>query len=87
LPLSGQPYVVLDNIRGQFGGGTLEKCLDRFAVVRIGLLGVNKEVDLPLCLVWFGTGNNLILTGDMVRRTLHIRLESPLERPDLRKDF
>ena len=34
-----------------------------------------------------GTANNATLTSDMIGRTLHIRLETTCERPDLRTDF
>ncbi len=42
---------------------------------------------MPLEVTWLATGNNLRLTGDTPRRCLHVRLESPLERPDLRTGF
>ena len=51
------------------------------------LLGINRKVDLPLNIIWLGTSNNAVLTGDMVNRTLHIRLETECERPDERSGF
>jgi hypothetical protein len=38
-------------------------------------------------ITWAVTGNNLELAGDTARRTLHVRLESPLENPEDRADF
>jgi hypothetical protein len=51
------------------------------------VLGVNRIVDLPLNIVWLGTSNNAILTKDMTPRTLHIRLETDCEQPELRTKF
>ena len=51
------------------------------------ILGGNRQVDLPLNLVFIGTGNNSTLTTDMVRRTFAIQLQTNLERPDLKTGF
>jgi hypothetical protein len=42
---------------------------------------------LPLLTTWFATGNNVVLGGDIARRTLHIRLQSPDEIPEERSGF
>ena len=44
-------------------------------------------VELPLSLTWTATGNNVMLEADTSRRTLHIRLDSPEENPELRSGF
>ncbi|HUT09845.1 MAG TPA: bifunctional DNA primase/polymerase [Thermoguttaceae bacterium] len=86
VALAGAPYLLFDNIKHKFGGGALENLLttgrwtDR-------LLGLNKQVDLPVTVVCMGTGNNCSLTGDMVGRTCHIRLKTDLEQPGLRTGF
>ena len=86
VTLSGAQYLLFDNIKGKFGGATIENAMtagrwsDR-------ILGINRQVDLPLDLIWLGTANNATLTSDMVRRTCHIRLETTCERPDLRTGF
>jgi hypothetical protein len=86
VALSGAPYLLFDNIKGKFGGATLENAMtagrwsDR-------ILGCNRQVDLPLNLIWLGTSNNAALTKDMIGRTCHIRLETDYERPDLRTGF
>jgi hypothetical protein len=38
-------------------------------------------------MTWFATGNNVVLAADVVRRILHIRLETSFERPEERQDF
>ena len=82
VAMSGTTYILFDNIKHKFGGHTIENALttgrwsDR-------ILGVNQKVDLPLNWIWMGTANNATLTSDMIGRTLHIRLETTCERPDL----
>jgi len=77
---------LFDNIKGKFGGATIENAMttgrwfDR-------VLGVNRKVDLSLNIVWLGTSNNAALTKDMIGRTLHIRLETDHENPAVRTDF
>ena len=84
--LSGVGYLLFDNVKGKFGGPVLENALttgrwsDR-------ILGGNRQVDLPIHHIWLATGNNAQLTMDMVRRTMHVRLECDCERPDLRTGF
>jgi hypothetical protein len=86
VALDGSPYILFDNIKGRFGGATLEHAMtagrwfDR-------VLGANRKADLPLNIVWLGTSNNAVLTKDMIGRTLHIRLETDREQPELRTDF
>jgi hypothetical protein len=41
--------------------------------------------DGPLRIIWYATGNNCQLKADTARRVCHIRLESPDERPELRR--
>lgn len=86
IALAAPPYTLLDNLRGRFGSPSLEQALtggrwsDR-------VLGSSKVIDVPLRCVWVATSNNATMTSDMVRRTLPIRLESPLEKPEERTKF
>jgi hypothetical protein len=86
IAISGAPYLIFDNLKDKFGGQAIENAMtagrwsDR-------LLGTNKHVDIPLSFVWLATSNNATLTQDMIGRTCHCRLNTPLERPDQRTDF
>jgi len=51
------------------------------------LLGSNTDYTGPWTTVLAATANNAVLGPDMDRRVVHIRLESPLERPSERTDF
>ncbi len=86
VALGGSLYLLFDNIKDTFGGATLENAMttgrwsDR-------ILGVNRQVDLPLSVIWLGTSNNAALTPDMIGRTCHIRLNTDCEQPALRTGF
>lgn len=86
VALSGDRICLLDNVTGMLGGATLDTLLtaptwtDR-------LLTTMKQITAPLNACWFATSNNASLGGDTARRVLPIRLESPHERPEERKDF
>ena len=84
--LSGRPYALFDNIKTKLGGGPLEAVLTTgFHEDRI--LGGNKIAQLPINYVLLGTANNCSYTGDMVNRTVFIRLNCPYENPSQRTGF
>ncbi len=86
IALKARQLVVIDNVSGPFGSPTLDMAFtttswsDR-------LLGRSIDLELPLVVTWYVTGNNIELRGDMPRRCLHIRLETPLEKPEHRAGF
>lgn len=86
IAISGQPYVLFDNLKSRFGGTSIENAIttgrwtDR-------ILGRNEKVDISLPVTWLATSNNASLTTDMVGRTVHIKLETDLEQPGQRSDF
>jgi len=83
---SGDPIVLLDNVSGTLGTDALDAALtgttwsDR-------LLGTNDHATYPLDVVWFATGNNIDYGADTLRRVMHVRIESPEERPEERTGF
>jgi hypothetical protein len=84
--VAGDEMVQLDNLSGPVGSDVFDRALtatwweDR-------ILGGNNKYNGPLLVTWFATGNNPILIKDTPRRTLPIRLETTLERPEERQDF
>lgn len=86
LAIQGDPLILIDNIASSLGSAALDAVLtgtrwqDRE-------LSKSRTVTVPISATWFATGNNVALHGDTPRRTLHIRLQSPLEQPELRSDF
>jgi putative DNA primase/helicase len=45
------------------------------------LLGLNRVVSFPARCIWVATGNNVQLSGEIMRRCVWIRLLPPCERP------
>lgn len=84
----GAPAALLDNVRtgGKFGGPAFDALLTS-DVWKERLLGKTSNLTLPARTVWWATGNNMRFAGDLARRALRIRLESPLENPEERSDF
>jgi hypothetical protein len=86
LALRGTRLVLLDNISGDFGGPAIDQALTT-VIWEDRLLGGNTSVSIPLRATWFGTGNNVQVRGDMLRRVCHVRLETDLEKPEERTGF
>jgi hypothetical protein len=78
--LEGPSHITLDNLSGELDSAALANCLtssqwsDR-------VLGASKKAHLSIYCTWLATGNNVKLSTEHTRRTVWIRLESPLERP------
>lgn len=86
--MSGAQTLLIDNISGKFGTSMLCAALTLHnGIWADRLLGKNTVWSGPFRPIFFGTGNNVILRADMSRRVCYCRLESPLERPELRTDF
>jgi hypothetical protein len=87
--LGGDRMVLFDNLDngGRFGNSSLDRALTG-RTYRGRVLGKSEMTpDLDLSCVFYATGNNLRLCGDVARRITPCRLESPLERPEERSDF
>ncbi|KYF87535.1 hypothetical protein BE17_07265 [Sorangium cellulosum] len=82
----GTRLVNFDNLGDDvaFGGPALEMVLTAEHSAEFRILGTNTVTSLPWRTVIFGTGNNIALTRDMLRRCMVSRIESPYERPELR---
>lgn len=86
LMLEGDVAVCLDNITHSIQLPSLDAVLTS-TVWKDRALGTNTTVSVPARAVWWATGNNLLLGGDLSRRSLHVRLESTLENPEDRTGF
>ncbi len=86
IALEGDRLVLIDNINKPLGSGALDTVLTG-TVWSERILGKSEKVSLPLLTVWYGTGNNITFKGDTARRCLHIRLDSDLEKPEIREGF
>ncbi len=86
--LSGDQLVLIDNVPtgGSVGWPSLDSALtgERW---KDRVLSKSENADLRLNIVWYVTGNNLSVKGDLARRSLRVRLESQDERPEERSGF
>jgi hypothetical protein len=87
LLLSGDPAVLLDNVGIQIGGDSLESLITA-PLWKVRLLGKNEDSGaLVPRLVVVAAGNGLQFVGDMGRRSVRIRLDTPHESPEERDDY
>ena len=85
--LAGDRLVLIDNIASTLGLPSLDAALTG-TTWRDRMLGRNETTgDIPLTTIWYATGNNVVLVGDVARRICHIRLSSTLENPEERTNF
>ena len=85
--LLGSPAIVLlDNINHGIDSPSLAAVLtkDRWSD---RVLGQSRMVRLPNRAMWLATANNPVLSHEISRRTVRIRLDADAERPWLRQGF
>jgi hypothetical protein len=81
--LEGDRLISVDNCDGPLGGQLLcQTVAQRFLKIRV--LGFSKTATVANAAMMFATGNNLKLSGDMLRRGLVCHLDAGVERPELR---
>jgi hypothetical protein len=86
IALEGAPAVLIDNVEGVLGSGTLAAALTaEYWEDRV--LGVSKRARAPLRAVWFATGNGLMFKRDLGRRVIPIDMDAKAEHPEDRNGF
>ena len=83
LLIAGYPLVSIDNVSGPLGGDLLCQLIER-PVIRIRPLGKSEIMELESRATVFANGNNLVIEGDMTRRTILSKLDAGMERPEER---
>src|SRR5262249_36946577 len=86
IAVAGDATILFDNIRGKLGCPSIDAALTA-THWRDRKLATNETIDAALNTTFYATGNNIELVGDTVRRVLHVRLDSNLERPEERTGF
>src|SRR4051812_11530345 len=81
--LGAVPIISPDNVNGELGGEALCQMIER-PLVRVRILGKSAVPELECRAMFFATGNNLVLVGDMTRRAVLCTLDAGMERPELR---
>jgi len=81
------PLVVcLDNVRRRLEAASLASALTA-TVWTDRILGHSETVQIPVRTVWIATGNNPTMSDEIAGRTVFIRLDAKLDRPQDRADF
>jgi putative DNA primase/helicase len=83
--LRGGAIIAIDNVDRPLDSALLCQALTSSGVMQLRVLGSSRDVDVPNTAMFFTTGNNLVLAGDLTRRTLLCRLDPGCERPELRE--
>jgi putative DNA primase/helicase len=82
--MAGQPLISIDNVTNGLGGDALCVAVERPSA-KMRVLGHSKQVQVNTRgTTFFATGNNLVIVGDMCRRTTTGRIDPRVERPELR---
>jgi hypothetical protein len=81
--LAGDVCVSIDNCEHELAGSFLCQALTQMRL-NIRILGQSKNVEMPVNATIFATGNNLVIAGDLTRRTLLCSLDAGCEHPEQR---
>lgn len=84
---SGALCVILDEIKGTFGGPSINKVLTGGGKTKLRILGVTETTEKPWRAPLLGAGNNILVADNTIRRALVPRLEAPTEDPTKHKGF
>lgn len=82
--LDGNPIFSFDNANGELGGDKLCQAIER-PVIDVRRLGSSEKHKIENRITIYATGNNILPAGDMTRRSILIRLDASLERPETRQ--
>jgi hypothetical protein len=83
--LRGGAIISIDNVERPLESSLLCQALTTSGLMEIRLFGELKHSDVPNTAMIYCTGNNLVLYGDLTRRSIRCRLDPNCERPELRE--
>lgn len=86
LDTTSAPVVQFDNVTGVLRSSVLDGLLTS-DTLSDRVLGKNVQATVRNDRLWVITGNNLIVGGDTVRRTLWVTIDAQMEHPEDRTDF
>ena len=82
--LSGDRMVAIDNVDKPLNSPFLNQLLTQ-EIVKIRLFHTQDKVPFPSTAMYTVTGNNIVLAGDLTRRSLVARIDPGTERPELER--
>jgi hypothetical protein len=82
--MTAQPLICIDNVNGELGGDALCQAVER-PIVEVRILGKSERVRVEARgTTFFASGNNIVIVGDLCRRTNTSTIDPKLEQPELR---
>lgn len=82
----GEAVICVDNVTGRMDDDPLCRILTSGALME-RLLGTQDAIDVPARGVWIATGNNALMSQDLIGRSIRVRLDSQTDTPEARQDF
>ena len=82
--MKGKQLIAIDNCNSPIDGDLLNQALTQ-SKVEMRILGQSKDMEVRCTPVFSGTGNNLVIKGDLTRRSTFARLDPEVERPELKQ--
>jgi hypothetical protein len=82
--MAGDSVVNFDNVTVPIGGPALCSVLTSTGEFKDRILGAHERMNVPTCVTWIFTGNNMSVKDDMATRALRCRLDARCEFPDQR---
>lgn len=76
-------HILIDNVRDKIASSSFAAAITA-SVWEDRRLGVSQTIRMPVNCIWVITGNNPVLSSEMARRTVRIRLDTGKEQPWLR---
>jgi hypothetical protein len=84
LLIEGDAVCCIDNIERPLNSPALCSILTQ-VTYKDRILGRTGTATVPTCTTWLATGNNLVITGDLITRALVCDLDAKVEHPEERK--
>lgn len=84
--MTGAPLWFMDNINKRLDSASLATAVTT-PRWRDRLLGGNTMVEVPVRCAFIIAGNNIIMSSELLRRSVRIRLDAKMENPEKRTDF
>ncbi len=82
--LAGNQIISIDNCNDPLDSAFMCTQLTE-ETVGVRILGKSEKVETPMVATIFANGNNLVIAGDLTRRSLLCTMDAGCERPELRK--
>ena len=84
---SAPSHLLLDNLTHRIEGASLSALLTTDDTWTDRVLGLSRDIDLPVRCALIATGNNLQANDELARRMISCRLDAGVDRPEERSDW